>query len=139
MRILLMAMVISLGGCSWFQKASVQAVLTSVESAGCVAETAVLTNFSTKIAAQLNCTHPDAIQASLTAALGNVNLCKLVPAHGIVSPTGVVGNIVCPIAVSTAIGFMTSAIPTAWGCTVTQEAGAVSAVLTSICESSVPL
>ncbi len=129
---------LSLSSCAWFKSASVQAALNSIVTAGCGEQTKALTGLSQSIGKTLNCSHPDAIQASLTTALGNVNLCKYVtkPAVGV---QGVVGNLVCPIAVSTAIGFMTSAIPTEWGCTVSADAGGVNTTLTQICEAAVPI
>jgi predicted phage tail protein len=130
---------LSLSSCSWLKSASVQAALNSVVTAGCGEQTKILTGLSQSIGKTLNCTHPDAIQTSLTAALGNVNLCKYAPSATGAGPKGVIGNIVCPVAVSTAIGFMTSAIPAEWGCTVSADAGGVGATLTSICEAAVPI
>jgi hypothetical protein len=130
----------SFTGCSWFKSASVQAALQSVVVTGCNEQTAILKGLSGSVANSLNCTAPDEIQKSLTSAMGNVNLCKYVPQPQAGMPMkGIVGNIVCPIAVSTAIGFMTSAIPKEWGCTVTGAADKVQVALTAICEGAVPL
>ncbi len=132
-------LMLTMSGCSWFKSASVQASLNSVVAAGCNEQTKALTGLSAGIAKSLNCAKPEAISASLTAALGNVNLCKYAVTPGGIVAKGIVGNIVCPVAVSTAIGFLTAAIPPEWECTVSADAGGVASALTSICEAAVPL
>ena len=137
------AAMLTLGGCSWFKSASVQASLTNAEVAICADETKAIAALAKSIATTLTCSNVPAIQTSLTAALGNVNVCAWVPASA--SPAvkfhamGAVGNLVCPIASSAAVGFMTNTIPTAWGCTAVAEANAMQSALTSICEAAIPI
>lgn len=139
--ILATALVVGLSGCQFFQSATSKSALTAVEQAACNEETAAIGGFASQIATTLNCSSQPAIVASLTTALGNANVCKYLPAasSGMVKTQGVIGNLICPIAVSTVVGYMTSQIPVAWGCTVTTQASAVVASLTTACETVVPV
>lgn len=55
-----------------------------------------------------------------------------------VRPLGVVGNIACPIAIPSIMGFLTSEIPAACGCTQSIGASGFNAALISGCEEAVP-
>ena len=154
------------------------AALTPIQSAGCAVETDVAMAASESVAATLNCTQQQAIQASLLLAFGNVNMCatplpaspvaaapaiagaKVAPkwaALGDVSagdlsgaksssakalvakPFGIVGSIACPIVVNVVLGFATSEIPAAWGCSANAGAATVGSALTAACLAAVPL
>lgn len=56
-----------------------------------------------------------------------------------IKPMGVVGNIACPIAVNTIMGYLTAQIPIACGCTVSLTASQIDTAITSACEAAVPL
>lgn len=57
-----------------------------------------------------------------------------------VKPNGIIGNIACPIAINAAIGFLSNAVPAAWGCSGPNASisGLIGA-LTAACETAVPL
>ena len=130
---------LTMSGCGWFQSASVQAALKNAEVSVCNQETAALTSISQSIAKTLTCSNVAQIQTDLTAVLGNVNVCKWLPAPSTgLKLTGPIANLFCPIASSAAVGFLTQSIPSKWGCTATAEASAMQAALTSICET-IPL
>jgi hypothetical protein len=129
--------------------------VTPIQAAGCDIETAILGGASGAISSALSCTNSAAIQASLTTALGNANLCAAPGVAAVSSgqmsaakasmksaaakPMGVIGNIACPIAISTIMGFLSNSIPSAWGCSASASAAGVSAALVSVCEAAVPI
>lgn len=142
--ILLIATVCGLAACSWFKSPAVQAVLQPVTTAACTDETKALTALASSVATTLQCANQAQIVTDLTTALGNANVCAWSSATSTVSaqvvkPMGVVGNMVCPLASAAVVGFMTSAIPTTWGCTATTSAAAVQSALTQVCEAAVPI
>jgi len=121
--------------------------MSPIQAAGCDVETAILGGASTAVGTALSCTNTSAIQASLTTALGNANLCA---APGVAAVTGsaikakavgklVIGNIACPIAINTIVGFLSNTVPTAWGCSATASASSLAATLTTVCEAAVPI
>lgn len=138
---LLLVCTLGLSACSWFKSSAVQAVLKPVASAACADETKALTALAASVASTLQCSAPAQIVTDLTTALGNANVCKYSASNSsaVIKPAGLVGNIVCPVAASTVVGFLTGVIPAAWGCTATQSADAVQAALISVCEAAVPV
>lgn len=128
-----------IGGCTKSGSGSIN----PIKDAGCQAETLVTSAAAGVVASSLSCSHSDAIQASLQAALGNVNYCAANVAMAAqakmskdaIHTEGVIATLVCPIAVSTVMGFMTSQVPPAWGCSVSGDAGVVSAALTAACSA----
>ncbi len=127
-------------GCSWLKSDKVQSAITAIASAGCTEQTKLLEGFSKSVASTLTCAHPEAIQASLTLALGNVSMCRLVPlTAGDVKPQGAIGSMLCPVASAAVVGFMTAQIPAEWGCTATVQAGAIALALSQACETAIPL
>lgn len=132
--------------------------LSPIQQVGCDIETAINASFSQAVASALTCSNPGAIQSSLATAFSAANLCmgqvaaattaqlssaKAALKAGVksdaVKPLGVVGNLACPIAVSSALGFLSNAIPASWGCSATASASALSATLTTLCEAAVPI
>lgn len=120
--------------------------LSPIADAGCVVETAVTSGIAGSVATALTCTSVSAIQTSLQAALGNVNLCKTATtaqataaSAKVVTSKGLVGNIACPLAVNTVIGYLTNSIPTAWGCSAGATAASLELALTVACEAAIPL
>lgn len=136
-----------LAGCT----SSNSGTVTPIQAAGCDVESAILGGAAGAIASALSCTSTSAIQASLTTALGNANLCAAPGVAAIsaasmksaksaaVKPQGVIGNLACPIAVNTIVGFLSNSVPSAWGCSASASASALAATLTSVCEAAVPL
>lgn len=120
-------------------------VLSPLQDVGCEIESAVTSSFANTIANSFSCKNTSVIQANLQTAFGNANLCpKVTPAMTIakaqaVHAKGIVGNIACPLAISTAIGYLTSQIPTAWGCSAQVTAASLTSTLTTACEAAVPL
>lgn len=130
-------------------------VLTPIQAVGCDVETAVTTAFAATVATSLACTNQTAIQSSFQTALGNVNFCASSSVSSVTAaqikdaaakmtskvakPMGIVGTIVCPIAINTIIGYATAQIPTTWGCSASVSASTVGAALTAACEAAVPL
>ena len=122
--------------------------MSPIQAAGCDVETAILGGASTAIATALSCTNTSAVQASLTTALGNANLCTA-PGVAAISTSslkaqklkslGVIGNLACPIAINTIVGFLSNTVPTGWGCSTTATASALEAALTAACEAAVPI
>lgn len=140
--VLLCLMAIGLSSCAWFKSAPVQAVLQPVVGQICQDQTKALTALAGSVASTLQCANQAQIVTDLTTALGNANVCKYAAAPAVagqMKPMGVVGNILCPVAASTVVGFLTSTIPTTWGCTATTSAGAVQSALIAVCEAAVPI
>jgi hypothetical protein len=71
-------------------------------------------------------------QAQIDAAKKSMGLKTL-------APMGVVGNMVCPLAETDVLGFLTAEIPVACGCTKNIDAGGIGALLVSACEVAIPL
>lgn len=138
-------LVVSLFGCT-----KTNSTLTPIQQVGCEIESAVSTSFSAGVASAMSCTNQAAIQASLQTAFGNANLCAG-PASAVtaaqiktakslaVKPQGVVGNLACPIAVSSALGFLTNSVPSSWGCSASASASTLQSTLVSLCETAIPL
>jgi hypothetical protein len=122
--------------CSWIKSASVQAVLQNVALQGCAAETNAIASAAKSISSTLQCANVAAVQSSITAIVGNLNVCKLVSAapSGNVQAQGVIANMICPLVASGMVGGLTMIIPPAWGCTATVAAGQVQAALVQACE-----
>jgi hypothetical protein len=125
--------------------------MSPIQAAGCDVETAILGGAASTIASSLSCTNQSAIQASLTTALGNANLCSnpsvastsaaslKSAVKSAAKPQGIVGNIACPIAINTIVGFLSNSIPSAWGCSAAATATSLEAALTAMCETAVPI
>lgn len=122
-------------------------VLSPIQSVGCAVEQTVASDIAVAIAGALQCGQSAEIVNSLTAALGNANLCLTpIPAPpapaavvaGLVAPKwgkigdvtagdlgkkplvktqGIVGAIACPIVINTLTGFLSNSVPKAWSCT----------------------
>lgn len=129
-----------LAGCSYFNSKIAPIVLTPLEDAGCAIETGLTQGAAQSIALALTCQNQAAIQASLMVAMGNANLCKMVqPAVSGQAIKGIVGNIACPIAVNTIIGYLTNSVPATWGCAQGSSVSQLTSVLTQACEAAVPM
>lgn len=89
-------------------------------SVGCLIGDQVASAASVSIASALQCSHPDAVQASLVEAASKAGLCQVIPSP---SPSkGLsalsVGSSICDGVASILIGSVApAAIPSAWGCT----------------------
>ena len=134
------------GGCT-----SSSGSMTPIQAAGCDVESAILGGAATAIATALSCSSVSSVQSSLTTALGNANLCSSSQVASVtasslkaaksaaVKPLGIVGNLACPIAVNTIVGFLSNSIPSAWGCSASTDAASLSTALTAACEAAVPI
>jgi hypothetical protein len=139
-----------LGGCTSSTTTTTSGgSMSPIQAAGCDVETAILGGAAQAVATALNCSSVTYVQASLTTALGNANLCanatvsstkaEALKAKSVMKPMGIVGNLACPVAVNTIMGFLSNSIPPGWGCSATANASALSAALTAACESAVPI
>lgn len=152
MRYLIFALLLMITACTSSSTSS--GSMNPITAAGCDVETAVTAGFAGSIATAFTCSNQAAIQSSLQTALGNVNLCAANPSVAAVtsaqitakkalakaaSPMGIVGSLVCPLAINTIVGFATAQIPTAWGCTASASASDIVAALTTACVAAVPL
>lgn len=148
MKKLILCLCVFFTGCT--KTATTTSTLTPIQAVGCDVETAVTASFATGVVKALTCTNEAAVQASLLLAFGNANLCSnqvtAVSAVQIkaavskaIKPQGVIGNIACPIAVSTALGYLTNSVPVSWGCSASASATTLSTALISLCESAIPL
>lgn len=52
---------------------------------------------------------------------------------------GVIGNIACPLAINTIVGFLSNSVPSAWGCSQSSSMASLVTALTSACELAVPI
>lgn len=52
---------------------------------------------------------------------------------------GIVGNIACPIAINTVIGFLSNSVPAAWSCSSGSTAASLEATLVQVCQIAVPI
>lgn len=109
------------------------AACTTVSPVVCSVETDVAQALSAQVATSLNCSNPAAIQASLLTALGKANLCTTSVASA-KHLKSIIGDVVCPIAVSTVLDTVTGALPASWGCELS-SAQNLSQLLTTACES----
>lgn len=118
-----------------------------IVNVGCQVESDLSAAFAATIAKTLTCADQSAIQSDVLNLLGKANLCassmnqlKLEgKVHGSADGKlkGVVGNIVCPIAVSAVMGAAGKAVPTAWACAPGTDGNALSAALTTTCTALV--
>lgn len=114
---------------------------STVKPVGCAVEQSAESAISAAVATSLSCTNLSAIQTDITAAIGKLNLCTVNDAacqvkHHLKGP---VGDVVCPLAVSGAMGLLANAIPQAWGCSPSASLSGLASVLTKACTSVVPL
>lgn len=140
--------------------------MTALNSAGCDVESAITSTIGGAVlsACQGSGTAA-ACGAAFQTSLGNVNLCAAgIPAASLskdakwtkvgdvtagdlsqgkgkakLSTMGVVGAIACPIAVNTIMGYLTSQIPLACGCTVSLTASQADQAIVAACEAAVPI
>lgn len=56
-----------------------------------------------------------------------------------VKTMGIVGQIACPIAIDTGIGFLSNSIPAAWGCSASVTVQTIQSALIAACELAVPI
>jgi len=111
---------------------------------GCSVEQVVSGALAASIGTGLQCANLTAIQADLQGALGTANLCATSVAQaqskveGKQPMKGVVGDLVCPLAVNTAMGLINTKIPAAWGCKVTSGSN-IGSVLSAACIAVVPI
>lgn len=143
MKLLLMTvMAFLMFGCTKSSTSS----LTPIQAAGCDVESLVTSGFASAVASALTCTNTTQIQTDLQTAFGNANLCQgqvaaatmaQLKAKGV--SKGIVGSIACPIAINTAVGYLSNSIPTTWGCSAAATAASLSATLTTLCEGAVTI
>lgn len=118
--------------------------------AACKAEDAAAAFLSKGIATQLSCENVDAILADMKVIVAKTNLCKEPPAPvaapvstdgtmvaaGVVSTKSVVGNILCPVVVESAVNAASGQLPAAWKCTGNGKPEALKAYLLEQCTKS---
>lgn len=116
-----------------------------VSVVGCSVETVVTGALAAAIASNLTCSNSSAIQASIQGALGKINLCaaattqaniKAIKASG--KMQGIIGDIVCPLAVEAVMGTLSTAVPSAWGCS-SLTTTSLNGVLAQACSAVVPI
>lgn len=107
-----------------------------IQTVGCSVEGDLTTAFAGSISQLLTCTNVTAIQVDLLNALGKANLCAKaspVVAGKAVTTKGVIGNIVCPMAVQSAMGIVGTKIPPGWGCSPSAGTSDLNAALVATC------
>lgn len=141
----LFAIVVLVAGCT-----SSSPTVSPIVDAGCTIETAITAGMGASVATALNCSNASAIQASIQMALGNVNLCASsttaqstaaaqVKLNTKLTNKAIVGDILCPIALNTIVGYLSNTIPSAWSCSQSATVTALQQALTAACESAVPI
>ena len=110
----------------------------------CDVETSLTSVLSQTIGTTLSCINVAQINVDVLAALGKANLCPAVTSAAaikaqIAKPQGVVGSIVCPLAVNAVFGLASSKIPASWGCSPTAQVATLSSVLSAACIAAVPI
>lgn len=142
-------------------------VITPIKDIACAVEKAISGGLGATIASNLSCTHPDLVSADLQAAFGNANMCATpiatssllksaaawktigdIPAEALkpkaikseAQVQGIIGALVCPMAVQSPVGFLSNSVPAKWGCTGPNASfqGLVSALI-SACTVVVPI
>lgn len=111
-----------------------------VQTVGCSIEGDLTTAFANSVSQLLTCTDVTAIQVDLLNALGKANLCaKSTPAvtSKTVSPKGVIGDIVCPLAVQSVMGLVGTKVPVGWKCTPAAGTSGLNAALVATCSKVV--
>lgn len=111
---------------------------------GCSAETIVTTAAAGAIASADSCSNVAQIQADIQAKLGSINLCASAQVQAQLAALkqkqgdkfkGIVGSIVCPLAVDGIISLINAAPPASWGCKGNADIGTA---LSAACISVVP-
>lgn len=104
---------------------------------GCAVEQALTGAFAASLSAAFSCSGISQMQSDIQAMLGKVDLCAKVPKPDPAGhKKGVVGGIICPLAVQAVMGAVGSKIPATWGCSAGSSASADA--LTVACNSAVP-
>lgn len=85
-----------------------------------------------------------AMAAPMWKTIGDVPGDALKPKDGMkaqdVKPMGIIGSIACPIAVNSAIGFLSNSLPEKWGCTGPNASfAALISAATAACLAAVPI
>lgn len=115
-----------------------------IQTVGCTLETTVASALSQSIASTLSCSNQSQIQADLLAALGKVNFCAsaVMPSASASDPKkakGILGDVVCPIAINSAMGVLGSKVPASWGCSPAASTNTLTQSLTVVCQSVVSI
>lgn len=133
-------LMLALMGLFLFAGCTKSTTVTPIQSAGCSIETAISSGIAGAVSSSLQCANTAQVAADLQAAWGNVNLCSTAQAQmksQKLQPKGIVASIVCPIAINTAVGFLSNSVPSSWKCTGPNAtmAGLIGA-LTTACEAA---
>lgn len=119
-----------------------------IVAVGCSVETTVTMAIASAVAAAANCSNITAIQTDVQDDLGKANFCdsvsqamsqkalKFTPHSKI---KGVVGDLVCPIAVQSLDTLVGTNLPAAWNCAPNAGTGSIAALIVTACESVIPL
>lgn len=115
-----------------------------ISTIGCDVETSLSSAFATSLSGILSCTNTNVIQTDLLGYLGKANLCAqssnaLIKSKSLVSPKGVIGGIICPIAVQSAMAAVGTKTPVTWGCNPAASTGSAASALTTVCLNLVNL
>jgi hypothetical protein len=138
MKILILSFVFLFVGCT--KNGSV----TPIQDAGCQAEQLMTAAAASVVASSLTCSGAAAIQTSLQQALGNANYCASSTAAStqvkttalqakVAQPQGAIATLVCPLAVNVVVGYLSSSVPSAWGCSGSADAGVLGSALSVAC------
>lgn len=130
-----------------------QPTMNPIAAVGCDVETALTTPLAASVAAVFSCTNQSAIQASFQTALGNANFCAQPGVAGTTTAQieaaktaikdgvnkGIIGSVICPLAINTLVGLATPSIPASWGCSASASSSTLLQALTVACVAVVPL
>lgn len=119
----------------------------TVTSLGCSVETLATTAIAGAIASTDSCTNVTQMQSDIQGALGSINLCQSAAVQAQLSKLaqksvasgkdkGLVGSIVCPLAVDAVMTLIGTKVPATWGCT---GSSSVSAAISLACTAVVPI
>lgn len=96
--------------------------VTPIQAAGCTVETAVSSSIAGAVDTALQCANTAQVASDLQAMWGNINLCsqtatQVAQLKSQMKPQGVIASVVCPIAIQSAVAFLSNSVPAAWKCT----------------------
>lgn len=131
------ALTLALGACTSPSAPTPVPVPSPIVTVGCQVETSVVQALASNVATTLTCSNLAAIQTDMQAALGKANLCAPSTEAQKGKLKGVVGNMVCPMAVGAALSMVATKIPAGWGCAPGSNPAGLGDVLTAACNKAV--
>ncbi len=109
-----------------------------IAAVGCSVETAITSSLAATIGSTLTCSNLTQVQLDIQGALGKANLCaQAVPppasAQSKQKFKGIVGGLVCPLAIDAVLGLVVSKVPASWGCSPSASTTGLATALGAAC------